>query len=616
MRSQGAYITRSLQGNTTFFTTYNHEQNQYVITITPGYIKSNKPGQIAEDLFGRIVRTCSWDIAKLSITGSGVESRNSSTDLLADYFGLPRDFSSSIILKPRIDSAIVEGDIYMHLNTIAPGLWAHVRLPLVHTRWNLHFDEHVIHKGTADHQPGYFNELVTFGVENPAGTYANAYGVARDDLLERFTDFIAHGKTPQLGTQVTFVPLRYARWASCNNKKTGIADIHIDVGYPIIHHDLYHITLGCAFVIPTGTRPTACDAFEPIVGNGRHGACGAILQAHYQLTKNITESSYCDLWLDAHITHLFSTKQIRTFDLKGKPNSRYMLAHALKQSSQQLYTNAIAGDVANSVPSEAQFDNIVTPIANISSMRAHVSTGIQADIVARLVYTKGPYSWDIGYNLWARSAERITIHPTDACTLNHHQWALKGDAQLYGFSGTVVAPATDPIALAPSQSCATITRGTNNITSLDTNSGGTNGIRPTRNPGIDIPAYARKTATASGVSQNINDRPDNLGLQMQTTVSPVYITLDDIDTVGAQTKGLSHSFFAGCTHTWSDVDTAYRPHINISAGGQAELHAIDHYCTIPENHSCTLSFRAQDCSSSRVCGISQWSIWIKVGIEY
>lgn len=621
IRSQGCNEARLAQGTAHFYQ-YAYEQSQdghfyYNFNIMPQYSKSNKPGRMAESLFGTVAQGSAWDVATITISGSGVKDRGTDCELLADYFGLPRDFKSLVLLKPRIDNFIAHGDLYLGFNNITPGLWARLYMPYAHTRWSLNMQECVTAAGTANHQPGYFNDAVTFGTEDPAGTYADAYGVLRQNLLNSFTQFVSEKKVPSLGATVTFCPLTHARFApdkSSEKRKSTLADIHIDIGYNIYQTNTSHIALGIACVAPTGTRPEGIFAFEPMVGNGHHWELGGLFTSHHQIFADEKNNDALSIQMNARVTHLFAARQKRTFDLVGKPNSRYMLAQKMTRTTQNLFTNNQAGDVGGSIAPTAQFDNCFAPVANISTIDADVAIGWQADAVIMFAYSRGSMSWDIGYNIWGYGCESIKPCPSNACLLNKHLWSLKGDAHVYGFSGDATAPNTDPIALSASQSEATATQGTNTFVSTDTNLGGIDGIRPTRNPGVDHAAFARKTATASGTTQNINDRPDNLAEQTKTSSTLVFITVDDFDTIGAQTKGLSHSFFAGICYAWDHFDGPYIPYV--SAGGQAEFHQVDRFCTRNEKHTCTITTRSQTCSSYRFCGISQWSVWLKAGISY
>jgi len=395
-------------------------------------------------------------------------------------------------------------------------------------------------------------------------------------------------------------------------KKGGVADIHWDIGYDVCAHETYRLAVGPLFVFPTGNRPEGIYAFEPIIGNGHHWECGVHIAGLYSFFNDTVTDETFRLYTDARISHLFSTKQKRTFDLKDKPNSRYMLAQKMTRSTHSLFTNEMAGVADNSVRAPLQFDNVLFPVANISTITAEVSVNWQADAVIMFEYTKKDTVWNIGYNIWGHGCETIKPCTDGTDIIDCHTWALKGDAHLYGFTSDVVIPEVHAIPLGATESCATIFSGTNNFVSTDVTRGGIDGIVPTRNPGIDNPAYARTTQDASG--ENIQDRPDALGAQTQSSAPPILITKKDFDIVGAQTKGLSHSFFAGFWHMWHDSDGAYI--FYCGAGAQAEFHAVDRFCPTTKSHKCTISCRPQTKSSCRFCGISQWTVWLKSGINF
>src|SRR5690606_38516653 len=137
--------------------------------------------------------------------------------------------------------------------------------------------------------------------------------------------------------------------------------------------------------------------------------------------------------------HLFKAKQTRTFDLKGKPNSRYMLAERLAST-----TGATVPVLENTA---VAFDGTYSPVANFSTRDCKVSIGVQGDVVAMFTYTVRGFSWDLGYNFWGMSSEKISLSCDDdsSCPARvpfaENTWALKGDASVYG-TPAVAAPVT------------------------------------------------------------------------------------------------------------------------------------------------------------------------------
>jgi len=619
-RPQGMNSARFIQG----ISNYLHKKNNskdgiFLLNLTPTYIKSNKSGRIADNLFGTIVHGTNWDIAEISIRGSGIADRDPKHDLLADYFCLPKDFYSRVFLQPTINNLIL--DINCFINLPIQKSWLYFNAPLTYSNWNLNYKEHIIEQGESNYQPGYFNSDVSFGSPDGSGNYPDAFGVSYKNLLKKFADYMSYGKSIDLGKTaqnkpIIFEPLHYAKFLTTQKDKknsSGLADFHIIFGYDAIKKENAHITVGIYGIVPTGTRIKGTYAFEPVVGNNHHWELGTHLSSHYQFFYNWQTEELLSIYGILEITHPFSTKQKRTFDLKGKPLSRYMLAQKMTPST-NLFVNPLAGNATSSSLSQVQFGNYFAPIANLSTLDVNVAVPWHIDASFFLHYEHKEMTWDIGFNLWARGPE--SIKPCNKTNrLTNSQWALKGDAQVYGFSGSTPAPNTDPIALASIQPNASVTQGTNNFVSTNTNDGGCNNIRPTRNPGIINAQFARKTSNASGLNNNINDRPDSLGLQTQSSQPPALISIEDIDFSGAQTRNLSNSFFAGFSFQFKDISIIVTPFIAL--GGQAEFHSVNHI-TAP---SLPLPCATQKISPSpegetRTCGVSQWHVWLKAGAYF
>src|SRR5690606_28288426 len=102
----------------------------------------------------------------------------------------------------------------------------------------------------------------------------------------------------------------------------------------------------------------------------------------------------------------------RTFDLIGKPNSRYMLAEKVnKRPAVNLFgnTDPDAGALGTVTAAVAQFNAEYSPVANFTTLPVDVSIGVQGDVVAMLNYTSRGFSWDLGYNYWGMSHEHIEL---------------------------------------------------------------------------------------------------------------------------------------------------------------------------------------------------------------
>ncbi|BDC34631.1 hypothetical protein Noda2021_05890 [Candidatus Dependentiae bacterium Noda2021] len=627
IRSQGVDAARELVGLTHFINLMNKDSFYGVASLTVEGTKSFRPGRIFDSLFGSFADNCNSNCNTtcttnntcstscndcdtdsnrcIGISGSRVAGRTA-TDWLADYFGLPTDFQSTVCFKPRVTNAIADFNLYFGLDGLMCGLWARVDVPFVHTKWDLNFCERVTAAGANGYDAGYFGSVA----------------VPRTQLRYEFTEYITGGRGIYIqnlaeSNQNVFVePLKSSKFSKCSLTDNGIAEVRFDLGYNFAQTEDFHLGVAARVAAPTGRRPQGEWLFEPIVGNGHHWEFGGIVTSHWTFWRNACNDSSLGFYLDAKITHLFKTRQLRAFDLVGRPNSRYMLAERLDVPVTTLFANPLPGDVAGSVAPIAQFKNLITPVANLTTLDVKVSSGVQADIVALFNYTKCDFSFDIGYNFWGRSCERIRLACCEPSTeFATRNWALKGDANVYGFqrSGGL------PVPLSATQSRATINSGTNTVPGVDF-------VAADRaNPGIDNAQFARFTAGATGLTSNIDVSPTDL-VQTRTSLDPVFLRNEDVDLVGARSRGLSSKIFAHLSYAWTDCHECFTPFLGI--GGKVEFaHKRSGCCN--NDSSCDTGACATDCLSTanvntnfvssnccQTANLSEWGVWLKGGFAF
>lgn len=605
MRSQGQDATRDLIGLTQQI---NKDVDHFysAFAVTPEYTESFYQNRIADCLFGNDL--VSDTLSAIHITGSGVKDRNATgKDWLADYFGLPRDHNGTMRFEPIVSNFINDFYCYFGLNNIHPGLFATVHIPVVHTKWDLNFFEVINADGITDYPPGYFSP----NAQVRSGLTPEAVGVNRADLLDNIADYLFWQQTPDIDP-TTFEPLQSARIVPkgiCGHRiKSGIADIQAVLGWNFIQEQWYHLGIGLRTVIPTGTRPNGQFLFEPTIGNGHHFELGAQLWGHTSFCVSENEEELWTAYFLVQAMHMFNAKQCRTFDLQCKPNSRWMLAEQFTPNVQNLEANHIEADLnpANLVIPDAQFAGAFAPVANLTTRAVNVQANIQCDAVLMLSCIKRHLSVDFGYNAWYRSCEKITKTNCKSTRLESELWALKGDSYVYGFTeSTGVPPVPDntPVALSATQSLATVHGGTNNFVDLNGVNGGINGIRPTRNPGVDNPAFA--AATFNGTPVYLNDRITAPGLtaaeQTETSLNPIFIREDQLDLCNAATKGFSNKLFFNLSYWFHTTSPCYVPYI----GGGFAIEVGNG--NVPQDRT------IQGCQN---CALSQFSIWLRGGFSF
>jgi len=571
-----------------------------IFSVAPGYSQLFRNESVTNCLFGRSLQNNRTNCPHIKISGKDVSNRGS-CDWLADYFGLPVDYQSTVSFSPSIKSFFIDFAFHCGLDEWLEGLWFRVWAPFVHTKWDLNAQERVINRGTADHPQGYFTDT----------------NITRGNLLNTALDFFSDRGVPDLGKNFSFESLKTCRWNRCTgNAANGIADLRFAIGWNFFQSEWYHIGLGITGAAPAGKRPKAKYLFEPMIGNSGHWEVGAAFTSHLLFWRSESGESHMGGYLDANITHLLKAHQKRCFDLCGKPMSRYMLAQKMTTPVDQLWANPAQGKAEGSEKPSHQFNNGYTPVANLTCADANVSIGAQVDLVAMLNYTTGGLSFDLGYNLWARSCEKIEFDCDCLPRIATELWGLKGDGHTYGFGANDVSNSVQDttVALSATQSNASLFKGRNKAT-RDANN------EDKRNFGADNPQYAMlavsgNTAPTLDTDQIVFEKGKAGGdtTQSKTSKDPVILARSDINLNSARTQGLSHSVFAHVRYAWKQ-HAEYVPFIGI--GAQAEFAGNYGNCDKECGTTCGSGGSTSCCCSScSRCSLSQWSVFVKGGVTF
>jgi len=581
-RSQGLNQARRIVGFSDHFYRPNEDNFYDNLYIAPEYTQSFRSDDIAQCLFGDALCDCG-----LKIQGSRVEDRDSRA-LLADYFYLPTDFSSEVTVNPHIRNFLVDICYHLGLDNWLKGLYFYIQAPITWTKWDLDVCEHNITPGENAHDAGYFTPEALD--RNLLLGNFSSYAAGKSPENVTFTQYVTSGTSETYS--IKFNPLNCAKLINCDEQtKTTVPEVRAALGWNALLGKHYHAGLNVQVSIPTGNEVKPAFLFAPQNGNDKHWELGMGANAQLKLYLSEDETRSLDCYLGADITHLFKTHQSRTFDLQGKPLSRYMLAEKLTSPTNKGLDNIF--DVAPT----AQFDHEYTPVANLTTIDVDVSISVQVDFVAMLNYTYNKWSWDVGYNLWGRSCE--TIRPKECCCateLDNNKWALKGDAQVYGFTRTMGnINQNDAVELSASQSEATINSGTNFP--------GNTVTAGRLNPNID-----HANAAFAGGNQ-ILDAVAGTNGQINTSIDPVLIKTFDINLV--RTKGLSHKLFTHLSYTGSDQKKwgeTFAPVIGVGF----EVEFANHDNCVEADDTCPTH-----CNGPCVrCAPSQWGVWIKGGLAF
>lgn len=598
-RSQGRHADRQKMVGETMQTNLNDKQSWYgTMDIGVGYMSSFKPKQIARSLFGNDI-LCDGCAPTILVQGSGVDNRDAKA-WLADYMYLNCDFNGRFTIKPRIKNVVVDLDFYLGLDKYKEGMYFRIYGPITWTKWQTNF---------CSTDTGLTSSCSVGGM----GYYTQT---GTEVLLSSISQYF-QGQAPSITSDgVIFQGLKYAKIPACDETKTGFAELRAELGWNFIQNDDYHLGFNIQAAAPTGTHRYADYVMNPVVGNGHHWELGGGLGFHYIFYRSSDEERNFGFYVDANLTHLFKVKENRTFDLKDKPNSRYMLAAAFTNGVKDVLagkTAAGTGVATDYTRATSQFAKVYSPLANLTTADVNVSVGVQADIVAMFNFTSGNFGWDFGYNFWGRSCEKIECPIECGCEQSlfslsqQNTWVLKGDARMFGYMGEAGAnlAANSAVALSASQNSANIHRGTNATSDS-----------PIRNFGVDNAQFAvadttglrliHTPTTAGGFNVNSD--------QIKTSIQPIFVSSDDI--LVQETKGMSHKIFTHLNYTWDREE--WIPYLGV--GGSAEFGMNSSSCgDNSTSGDCCTSDCSTDCNSCDNCtkaSLTQWAVWVKGGLSF
>jgi hypothetical protein len=526
-------------------------------SLTTWATQSFDNGRITSFLFGA---------TPVVFTGSLIPSRRT-TDILADYFGLPLDFASVVTFNPSITNFFINLDYYGALDCCIEGLYWWLHLPIVETVWDLHLHEQINSPGVLGYPAGYFSsEDIVRSVSPTALPSAFTTNVLMPDVETYF-----QGKL-QVGDMLR--PLSFGRVFKKQNKFL-VADLRVQVGWQWLQ-DCERAGCLYGFIgIPTTNRPQAHFLFEALAGNaGRWQLGGGVtIRNEYECVCGVDDVSIA-CYLDCNISHLFAANQRRSFDFTSAgPGSRYIALAAVNAASSNLLLNGVAP--------ATQYAGKIYPAINNTTL--DVQIGVNAQVIATAALTacwKDCTTMTVGYSFFGRTAEVIKKRTQ----FQANRFVFKGDAQLYGFRVTD----NMPIPLNISEHTATLTAAqapTNFITG--------NGFA---NDNID---FAQPATDAAAVVLNQLTPTDSVTFgipaqQVNGSLPAVFIEDANLNIAsGLLPRAIANLLFASIEWKWVDDHACFYPAFEM--GG-------------------SLDCARSSASSNSAC--SSWSVWLKGTLTY
>ncbi|MCK4517729.1 hypothetical protein KAT92_03065, partial [Candidatus Babeliales bacterium] len=275
--------------------------------------------------------------------------------------------ADKIMLRPDHESYGLRLDYHQKLDNFIKGLFFKVTMPIVHAKTSL----------------GYSSTAATPNKQLLAkgGTLSGASKSLTDFLTGNVANTDAHDKQGALTKM---------KWHN-SNSETGIADIDVTLGYNFLYKNDRHANVNIGLTIPTGNDPDGNFLWEAVVGNGGHWALGAGVDAGFQIWKD--EDKSLDILFAANYRYLFESDEKRCPDFTPTTTSG---------NTHKMFSRYILGGKLNQAGGTA-----LVPLANLITRDFDVTPGSQFDGMIDLAFNWGNWTFDLGYNLFAKEQEDI-----------------------------------------------------------------------------------------------------------------------------------------------------------------------------------------------------------------
>lgn len=177
--------------------------------------------------------------------------------------------------------------------------------------------------------------------------------------------------------------------------KWGVGFIELKLGYDFWREECNcnHFNGYYGLILPTGNKAKGEYVFEPIVGNNQHFGFMTGGSFGYQFW-NCGQRSLS--WqMEWNSRYLVSNTQVRSFDLKNRPWSRYMLVYANLADATTIL--------------DPEKDPVLTPGINVFTRKVRVEPHFQHSLNSALVYNSCNFTAELGWNWWAKQNETVKL---------------------------------------------------------------------------------------------------------------------------------------------------------------------------------------------------------------
>ena len=187
----------------------------------------------------------------------------------------------------------------------------------------------------------------------------------------------------------------------CECSETRLADITVMLGYETVKCDCCLIESYIGFLAPTGNRRCGHYVLEPIVGHAKHWGFVKGTNIIGKLWEDCEQERLLQVAMTIHGQYLFKKEEIRSFDLKNKPWSRYMEVYKNEAQAQEALNLQESSEEAAALLS--------TPGINVFTKCLCVRPKLSITSNTAFIYSGKRFKGEAGYNFYAKQSECVEL---------------------------------------------------------------------------------------------------------------------------------------------------------------------------------------------------------------
>lgn len=222
----------------------------------------------------------------------------------------------------------------------------------------------------------------SFGIEFPVIMVENDLNLCQFDLRSTTTQ---PNREPDIVSALNQCDWKYGKWRPQASSKMRPEKIKITGGRSLMHRDYFQLASSMSLSIPIAPKQDPEFIFNPVVGLDRHFGIGGAVHMQVLLNRH-PERIALSFYLNLEGTFFVKNTQLRTYDLRGKPFSRYML-----------YTRQ------NSAP------GTFIPGVNLLTIDSLVRPYGMADFSFGWRVNTAPFEFEVGYDLYGFGGEKVEL---------------------------------------------------------------------------------------------------------------------------------------------------------------------------------------------------------------